>query len=73
MLVVGHNIWEKHWRVLITILAWITLIKGILILNCPYSMREFSMHIMATPAAAYGAATVDFVLGCVLVYCGFRR
>jgi hypothetical protein len=73
MMVVGHNIWEKHWRVIVTVIGWITLIKGILIIYSPYNMREFSMHILSNPTAAYAAAGIDFALGCVLLFCAIRR
>ena len=73
MLVVGHNIWEKNWRVIITIIAWLTLLKGVLILYYPSGLSEFSMSIMGSATAAYCSAAFDFALGCILVYCGFRR
>ena len=28
LLVVSHNVWSRDWRVLITILGWLTLVKG---------------------------------------------
>lgn len=32
LLVLTHNVWEASWRVVITIFAWLTLLKGILYL-----------------------------------------
>jgi hypothetical protein len=28
-----HNVWEKNWTVLITIMGWLALIKGVLIIG----------------------------------------
>jgi hypothetical protein len=37
-----HNIWEKNWTVLITIIGWLVLIKGILIIAFPKFFQSFS-------------------------------
>ena len=31
-MVILHNIWTEDWRVIITILGWLTLLKGILLI-----------------------------------------
>jgi hypothetical protein len=36
-----HNVWVMNWTVLITILGWIGLIKGIFLLACPKSLMPF--------------------------------
>lgn len=36
-----HNIWMNEWRVLITIVAWAALIKGILLLTFPTFITAF--------------------------------
>lgn len=37
-----HNTWEKNWTVLITILGWLALIKGVLIIAFPEFVYRFS-------------------------------
>ncbi len=37
-----HNIWEKNWTVLITIMGWLALIKGVLIIAFPRFFQSFS-------------------------------
>ena len=34
-LVLSHNVWEFSWKVLITILAWLTLAKGLFYMFLP--------------------------------------
>ncbi len=41
LLVQYHNIWVKDWTVLITILAWAILIKGILLIAYPQVLFSF--------------------------------
>lgn len=40
LMVLVHNVWVFDWRIVITILAWLTLIKGIVRLNFPYAVPQ---------------------------------
>ncbi len=40
VMVLVHNIWVLDWRVVITILGWLTLIKGLDLLLLPKRMRK---------------------------------
>jgi hypothetical protein len=37
-----HNIWTRDWRVLITIIGWLALIKGVTIMAFPGFIRSIS-------------------------------
>ncbi|MDD5014241.1 MAG: hypothetical protein PHW73_03940 [Atribacterota bacterium] len=39
-MVLLHNVWVPNWRVVITILGWLTLIKGVDVLFLPDHMRK---------------------------------
>lgn len=41
LLVEYHNIWVKDWTVLITIIAWAILIKGVLFIAAPQMLYSF--------------------------------
>jgi len=45
--VVLHNIWVADWRVVITILGWSTLIKGILKIGFPEFIHKQAQHFKA--------------------------
>lgn len=40
ILVVAHNVWTLAWRIVITLLAWLTLIKGIMRLYFPEAVKN---------------------------------
>jgi hypothetical protein len=40
-----HNIWVKDWTVLITIMGWLALTKGVLIIAFPEFARSYSTPI----------------------------
>lgn len=45
LLVHYHNIWVKDWTVLITIIGWLALIKGIVIILFPNFVHRYSKPI----------------------------
>jgi hypothetical protein len=47
LLVHYHNIWVKNWTVLITIIGWLALIKGIVIILFPNFVHRYSKAIFA--------------------------
>jgi hypothetical protein len=73
LMVVSHNIWQWNWRVSITIIAWIVLLKASIIMICPQFIETIALSFVQDMNAAYIAAGVDFVIGLLLSYFGFRR
>jgi len=39
-MVLAHNVWVLNWRVVITILGWLTLLKGLDVMFLPGQMRK---------------------------------
>ena len=67
LLVQYHNIWVKDWTVLITILAWITLIKGVLLIAYPQIPFAFSgIYKNMKPFWGIIPLAIGLVLGCFL-------
>ena len=65
-----HNLWVKDWPVLITLIGWIALGKGIVILMLPKSIQgltEFFISGSLLRVIPYGA----FLIGLILGYFGF--
>lgn len=71
--VVSHNIWVWNWRVLITILAWLTLIKGASIIFYPQVIDNATSLFIQHHAISYLSAIFDFLLGILLCYFGYRK
>lgn len=73
LLVVSHNRWVWNWRVIITVIAWLTLIKGASIILYPIFIDKMTLLFLQNMNAAYVAAGIDFLLGGLLCYFGFKR
>ena len=72
IMVVSHNLWQWNWRIIITLLAWLTLIKGASIIFYPHVIDVLTTLFLQNVTFAYSAVGFDFVLGILLCYCGFR-
>ena len=68
LLVVSHNVWTADWRVIITLLGWLTLIKGIVRFAFPDKVAR-----LWTAASRWWATVLVafFILGVYLTYKGF--
>ena len=40
LIVVSHNVWVDDWRIVITLLGWLTLIKGLGLFYFPTQMKK---------------------------------
>ena len=70
LMVTYHNVWVYEWRVIITILGWLGLIKGVMLFLVPKPFMKFSEKIMKMKnlnVVAVGA----LIFGGILGYFGF--
>jgi len=70
IMVMVHNVWVLDWRLLITLLAWLTLAKGIIRLIFP-GISEKIIKWMTNPKALRIAAGFSMVLGLYLSYIAY--
>lgn len=70
ILVAMHNIWVLDWPVIITLLAWATLIKGAVRLLYP-KIAGKSVKLLNNKTAYNAIMIIMIVLGLFLVYKGF--
>ncbi len=70
LLVISHNIWVADWRMVITILSWLTLIAGIIRLFLPEFIVK-AAHVVRLNSVYYTACFIWLVLGTYLSYIGF--
>lgn len=70
LIIMNHNIWEANWAVLVTIIGWIGLVKGVWLMVLPKSVRIFEGWFKNT-AFFMAAGAGSLVLGLVLLYFGF--
>jgi hypothetical protein len=69
--VIGHNVWTWRWPVLVTLIGWISLAKGIAILAAPQHMGAFGDAVFVAQDVLLGSGAGDAALGVVLALFGF--
>jgi len=72
-LVLTHNVWTADWRVLITILGWLTVIAGALRLLAPRRMLDMRRNISARANILTTGAAIWLAIGAVLTFFGYLR
>lgn len=70
-LVLLHNIWDGSWRVLITILVWLTLLKGLIRIFVPDLVANWADTLISYPHLVRHMIWALIILGIYLVYLGF--
>lgn len=66
-LVVIHNVWVADWRLIITLLAWLILLKGLVLLLNPAWAEKVSKDLLKQSWLGL-AVLVEIVLGLYLAY-----
>ncbi len=71
LIVSCHNIWEADWKVVITILGWFLVIRGILRLFCPDHVYKVVQKVINSPSAFCIVALIVLIIGAYLSYFGY--
>ena len=71
LIVVSHNIWVMDWRVIITILGWLTLLKGIMRLFYPEFVMKKATKCVENKASYNIMMLITLFIGLVLLYFGY--
>ena len=71
LLVAFHNTWTADLSVIITVLGWMALIKGVVILVCPKRMISLSKSLVEKKNFMRIEAVVAIVAGLVFAWLGF--
>lgn len=66
-----HNIWEANWTIVISIIGWIALIKGILLLTFP-KFITIVKPIFDSEKSLRVLAVLVILIGIVFAYLGFN-
>jgi hypothetical protein len=73
VIILTHNIWVANWAVMITIIGWAGLIKGIWLLAFPDSVARFMQAYQENENLIIVHAIAALIFGLVLTYFGFFR
>ena len=71
LIVTYHNVWEQSWVVIITIIGWIALVKGVVLLVFPELALSSSKSFLKTKEAFAKYGIFVLALGAILSYYGF--
>ena len=70
-IVLTHNVWAANWRVLITLLGWLMLIRGAVRILAPEAIMGFAAKVFRNKQLIPISGVVTGVLGLVLCYFGY--
>jgi threonine/homoserine/homoserine lactone efflux protein len=66
-----YSTWNAHWPVLITILGWLALLKGIAIMLMPGYMNRSVYRKFKTSGIIMFSGIIGIIFGLILLYKGF--
>ena len=70
-IVLTHNVWVASWRVLITLIGWLLLIRGAVRSAAPETVMGYAAKVIRNKQVIPAAGAVVGVLGLVLCYFGY--
>jgi hypothetical protein len=68
----AHNHWVPDWRVVITVLGWLFILRGIMNLVFPITVQNLGDRMIASHAGVLAGAAVTIVLGAILSIMGYE-
>lgn len=71
VIILTHNVWVANWTVIITIIGWLGLIKGIWIIIFPASVLKFMQVYRKDENLLIVHSIVALVFGAFLTFFGF--
>lgn len=71
-MVLFFNVWEQSWQVVITIIGWIALLKGLALLFVPEFIKKWARKIENQQWLPIALVVLVFV-GLIITYFGFTR
>lgn len=70
-LVLTHNVWVADWRLIITLIGWITLVRALISIFQPQWIVATGSAILKQRGIFVGAAAMNLIVGLVLSYFGY--
>jgi hypothetical protein len=68
----AHNVWVPDWRVVITVLGWLFILRGFMNLVFPITVQTLGDRMIASHAGVLAGAAVTIVLGAILSIMGYE-
>ncbi|MBN1354084.1 MAG: hypothetical protein JW994_05415 [Candidatus Omnitrophica bacterium] len=71
VIILKHNIWTTDWTVIITVIGWCGLVKGIWIITFPETVPRFMQAYQKNENLSLIHSVAALALGVILTYFGF--
>ena len=70
-LVLTHEVWTADWRLLITLIGWITLLRALISIFRPQWVAAAGTAILERRGVFVGVGVLNLLVGLVLTYFGY--
>jgi len=70
-LVLTHNVWVLNWRLIITLIGWVTIVRAVVTILRPQIVVTVGSKLLRRRDIFFGAAALNVVIGLVLSYFGY--
>lgn len=67
LLLLYHNVWAADWGIVVTLLCWVVLIRGLFGFFCPEGMAKMARKMLESSSGLYIAAVINAVIGVFLL------
>jgi hypothetical protein len=74
LIIVSHNIWAVDWRLLITLIGWLLIVRGIIRIVFPQQISNLAINFSESSKFRYVVSfiiTLFVLIGAFLTYKGF--
>ena len=68
----AHNLWVRDWRVIVTILGWLLVLRGIMLLVFPVAVQTIGDRVAGSRSGVIAGAAITFVIGAILSIMGYE-
>jgi hypothetical protein len=68
----AHNLWVPDWRVLVTVLGWLFIVRGVMNLVFPHLVQTMGDRMVASHAGVIAGSAFTIVLGAILSIMGYE-
>jgi hypothetical protein len=69
----AHNLWVPDWRVIVTILGWLFILRGVMNLVFPATVQTLGDRMIASHAGVLAGAAFTIALGAILSIMGYEH
>jgi len=70
-LVLAHNVWVLDWRLVITLVGWIAIMRAVVTMLLPHYIVFAGSRILERPELLLVAAVLNLAIGLTLSYFGY--